>query len=205
MTRLLLVRHGETDWNCQHRHQGQKNIPLNAFGRQQVAAVSQRLAGEPIKALYASDLDRACKTAAVISTQHDGLEIVKDSRLREMHFGEWEGLTWEEILQKEPAAADSWSKILMETGPPGGENLIQFSRRIQEATDEIIKIHPNDTVLVVAHGGTIMVLICLLIDHPIDKYWQFRIEKASLSEIEVFPEGVIINQLNDISHLHKVE
>ena len=122
-----------------------------------------------------------------------------------MHFGEWEGLTWEEILRREPAAADSWFKILLEAGPPGGENLVRFARRIQEATDEIIKTHPKGSVLVVAHGGTITVMICLLLDHPIDKYWQFRIEKASLSEIEVFPDGVIINQLNDISHLNKEE
>ena len=78
MTRLLLVRHGETDWNRQHRYQGQIDIHLNSLGRRQVAAVSQRLASEKIEALYASDLNRAWKTAAVISTQHDGLEIVKD-------------------------------------------------------------------------------------------------------------------------------
>lgn len=205
MTRLLLVRHGETDWNRLQRHQGQKDIPLNALGRQQVEAVAQCLASERIEALYASDLNRAWKTATAISTQHDGLMIVKDSRLREMHFGEWEGLTWEQILRKEPAAADNWSKILIEAGPPGGENLVRFARRIQEASDEIIKTHPDDTVLVVAHAGTIMILICLLLDHPIEKYWQFRIAKASLSEIEVFHHGAIINQLNGISHLNEVE
>ena len=170
MTRLLLVRHGETDWNAQRRHQGQKDIPLNALGRQQITAVAQRLVGEPFDTIYASDLSRAWETAAAITTQHDGLVIIKEPRLREMYFGEWEGLTYDEIRQLAPAAADNWAQILMEAGPPGGENLPRFAARIREAADEIVKAHPNENVLLVAHGGTLMVLICLLLEHPIEKY-----------------------------------
>lgn len=205
MTRLLLVRHGETDWNRQHRHQGQRDIPLNDLGRRQVLAVSKRLANEPIKAIYASDLKRAWDTATAISTFHDGVKIDKEIRLREMNFGEWEGLTWSEIQASEPSVIDNWSKYLAEPGPPGGENIVRFARRIQDAIDEIINCHPDENVLVVAHGGTLMVLVCLMLDHPIEKYWQFRVDKASLSEIDVFSDGVIINQLNDTSHLNEVE
>jgi alpha-ribazole phosphatase len=201
MTRLLLVRHGETDWNLEHRHQGQKDIPMNARGREQVASVARVLAREWIDVLYASDLGRAWETAIAIAEQHDGLACIKETRLREMHFGEWEGLTWVEIQQRVPIAADDWSQILLETGPPGGESLPQFATRIQEAAEEIIKAYPDETVLLVAHGGTLMVLICLLLKHPIDKYWQYRIEKASLSEIEVSKDGIIINYLNDTCHL----
>jgi broad specificity phosphatase PhoE len=70
-----------------------------------------------------------------------------------------------------------------------------------EFSEEIIKSHFDETVLLVAHGGTLMVLICLLLGHPIEQYWQFRIEKASLSDIIVYPQWSIINQLNDTSHL----
>jgi broad specificity phosphatase PhoE len=96
---------------------------------------------------------------------------------------------------------ENWSKHLTEEGPPGGETLLRFSERILEFSGEIIKSHKDETVLLVAHGGTIMVLICLLLGHPIEKYWQFRIEKASLSDISVYTEGAIINQLNDTNHL----
>jgi alpha-ribazole phosphatase len=201
MMRLLLVRHGETEWNRQKRHQGQKDIPLNEYGRQQVSTLAQRLKNEPINALYSSDLCRAWETAKTISTRKGELIVVKDARLREMNFGRWEGLTWSEIQEKDPLVMENWSKYLAEKGPPGGETLFRFSERILEFSEEIIKSHKDETVLLVAHGGTIMVLICLLLGHPIDKYWQFRIEKASLSDISVYTEGAIINQLNDTNHL----
>jgi alpha-ribazole phosphatase len=201
MIRLLLVRHGETEWNRQKRFQGQRDIPLNEFGRQQVSVLSRRLKNEAINALYTSDLSRAWETAKSISTINGELVMIKDSRLREMNFGEWEGLTWAEIREKDPSVMENWSKYLAEKGPPGGETLFRFSERILKFSVEINKTHLDETVLLVAHGGTIMVLICLLLGHPIEKYWQFRIEKASISDISVYPEGVIINQLNDTSHL----
>ena len=167
MTRLLLVRHGETDWNHQNRHQGQKDIPMNALGRDQVNRAVQHLTNEQIDAAYASDLIRAWETVKAIAAQHEGLAIIKEPRLREMHFGEWEGLTWTQIRQREPSAVDNWSQILMEDGPPGGENLSQFGARVKETTDEIIKAHPDESVLLVAHGGTLMMLICRLLEYPI--------------------------------------
>lgn len=201
MTRLLLVRHGETDWNVARRYQGQSDVPLNGRGEQQAQAVAARLRDESIDAIYASDLSRAWETARAIAAQHEKLAIVSEPRLREMNFGEWEGLTYDEICQCEPLAAENWNQILMEAGPPKGESLPQLAARIREMLNDIIAAHPEKTVLLVAHGGTLMVLICLLLGHPLEKYWQFRLEKASLSEIEVYPEGAIVNHLNDTGHL----
>ena len=155
----------------------------------------------PINALYSSDLIRAWETAKTISTHYGELEVIKDERLREMNFGAWEGLTWSEIREKDPSRVENWSNYLAEMGPPGGENLIRFGERILEFSEEINKSHVDHTVLLVAHAGTIMVLICLLLGHPLEQYWQFRIDKASLSDIRIYPEGAIINQLNDTSHL----
>lgn len=200
MTRLLLVRHGETDWNAQRRHQGQTDIPLNVLGRQQAQAVGDRLKGETIDIIYASDLERAMETAQAIAAYHD-LPIHEDSRLREMHFGEWEGLTYEEIQQRKPMTPDAWNKIMMEDGPPGGENLPQFAARIKAAIEEITSSHPDETVLLVAHSGTLMILICMLLKHPIEKYWQFRLDRTSVSEISTYPDGAIITLLNDTCHL----
>ena len=204
MIRLLLVRHGETDWNRLRRHQGQSDIPLNARGRQQIEVAAECLAGVQIDAVYASDLKRAWDTAQAIAAQHDGLPLLKEPRLREMHFGDWEGLTYEEIYQRDPTAAESWNQSLMDAGPPKGENLPQFAARIQEMLTDIIAMHPDETVLLVAHGGTLMVLLCLLLSHPIENYWQFRLAKASLSEVEVYPEGAIIIRLNEACHLESL-
>jgi alpha-ribazole phosphatase len=205
MTRLLLVRHGETEWNRQKRHQGQRDIPLNENGRKQVSALARRLKNVPINALYSSDLCRAWETAKTIATYYDELVVVKDERLREMNFGEWEGLTWPEIRDKDPSGVENWPNYLVEKGPPGGETLFRFSERILKFSEEIIKSHMDETVLLVAHGGTVMVLICLLLGHPIEQYWQFRIDKASISDINIYPEGAIINRLNDTSHFGFIE
>lgn len=204
MTRFILVRHGETDWNVERRHQGQAYIPLNESGRRQAQAVADRLIGEPIDFIYASDLVRAWKTAEVISEFHP-IPFDKEPRFREMSFGEWEGLTYDEIQERKQMTSDEWQQTMLKTGPPGGENLRQFAARIKLAIDEIISSHPDESVLIVAHGGTLMLLVCLLLGHPIGNYWQFRMNPASVSEISTFPEGSIFTLLNDTSHLKDVD
>ncbi|MBI4759502.1 MAG: histidine phosphatase family protein, partial [Chloroflexi bacterium] len=101
--RLLLVRHGETDWNAEERYQGTTDVPLSAQGRAQAQALTSRMAGEVLDAIYASDLQRAWQTAEVIAAPH-GLPVRPEPRLREIDFGAWEGLTFDEIRQRRPAA-----------------------------------------------------------------------------------------------------
>lgn len=200
MTRLLLVRHGETEWCSQKRHKGQTDIPLNEVGRQQAQAAAKRLQSEDVAVVYASDLSRTMETARIIAEPHN-LDIVAESRLREMQFGEWEGLTYEEIYAQNQITPDEWHHTMLESGPPGGESLRQFAARIQSFLDEIETKHTDETVLLVTHGGTLMVMICLLLEHPIKKYWQFRLERTSVSEISTYPEGAIVTLLNDTHHL----
>ena len=99
MLRLILVRHGQTDWNAQARYQGQADIPLNDVGRRQAAAVAQRLASEEIDILFASDLRRAWETGTAIATAR-GQTLLAEPRLREMDFGQWQGLTHAEIADR---------------------------------------------------------------------------------------------------------
>ena len=198
--RLLLARHGLTDWNATHRFQGQTNIPLNEIGIQQAQALSNRIAGESIDHIYASDLDRARQTAASISAHHH-CPLDFDPALRELHFGEWEGFTYQQIQERDPNSLKSWNLDLYENGPPGGESLNELADRISLFMEEILREHSSETVMLVAHGGTLTVLLCLVMDLSPQRYWQFHLSPASLSEIRFYSAGAIINLINDTSHL----
>ena len=196
MTRLLLVRHGLTDWNAAQRFQGQRDIPLNETGQRQAAALGERLAGEPLQAIYASDLQRAQATALAIAARHS-CPFVAEPRLREISFGAWEGLTYAEITARDPAGLAAWEEDILENAPPGGETLNQLAGRVQTVMDELLRAHAGETLLLVAHGGPLQVLLCLAMGLPPEKYWQFHLSPGSLSEIAVYPQGAIVNLLNE--------
>jgi alpha-ribazole phosphatase len=196
---LLLVRHGQTDWNLAQRFQGHIDVPLNQTGCQQAMALKDRLAGQNIDCMYSSDLQRASETARIIS--NGNIEIRTDLRLREMSFGAWEGLTYSEIEEKYTDALSAWERDRYQSSPTNGESLAQLAQRLRSILDELCKKHKDQTVLVVAHGGVLQVLICLALNLSPAMYWQFRLSPASFSEISFYPAGAIVNLLNDISHL----
>jgi len=199
--RLLLARHGQTAWNAERRFQGQLDVPLNEAGRLQAGALARRLSAEAIDAIYASDLRRAWETAeAIAATQ--GLSIQPEPRLREIAFGDWEGLTTDEIEQASPGSLAAWHDDPHRAPPPGGENLDQVVRRAKVALADITASHQNETVLIVAHGGILRVLLCLALDLPPDAYWRFHFRQASLSEVAVCESGSTLNTLNATTHLH---
>jgi alpha-ribazole phosphatase len=200
MTRLLLARHGETAWNAARRYQGQMDVPLNEAGRSQADALANRLSGEGIGAIYASDLQRAWETAAAIAAFHD-VPVQADPRLREIAFGDWEGLTSEQIRERDPASLTTWYDDPLHASPPGGETLNQAARRAGAALAEMTANNPGKTVLTVAHGGILRVLLCLALEISPTAYWRFRFGLASLSEVSVAETGATLNMLNDTTHL----
>ena len=137
MTELLLVRHGETDWNAAGRLQGHTDRPLSDYGREQARRLAEQLAGEEFDAIYASDLARARETAEIVGAQLD-LPVVLDPDLREKNWGTWEGLTSTERLEIELV----------------GESTEEHQRRMLEALSRIAAKHPRGRVLVVTHGGS---------------------------------------------------
>jgi alpha-ribazole phosphatase len=152
MTTLLLVRHGETDWNRDGRWQGQTDTELNERGREQARALAAELDGETIAAVYASDLARARETAELVATPR-GLEVRSDPRLRELNFGGWEGLTTAEIEDRYPDQVARWRADDGSHAFAGGETYVQMGERVVQALSEIAAAHPSETVLVVLHGG----------------------------------------------------
>ncbi|MGC9520831.1 MAG: alpha-ribazole phosphatase [Anaerolineae bacterium] len=200
MFRLLLVRHGETTWNASGRYQGQRDIPLNEAGRAQAVAVARRLASVALQAIYTSDLGRAAETARVIAQPH-GLEVHEDVRLRELNFGVWQGLTYQQIAAQDPKRLARWNTDRANRAPPEGESLAQMAARLRALLDEVKAQHPNDTVALISHGGTIRVILCLLLDHPLSAYWQFEVDNTAVAEIEWRSLGPVVVRWNDAHHL----
>lgn len=157
MTTLLLVRHGETDWNRYGRWQGHSDTHLNELGREQAARLADELDG--VHVVYASDLARARETADILAHRL-GLDVRLDERLRERSFGAWEGKTGPEI---EAEFADAHARWLSGESPGAddAEEFAGFAARVRGFLDDVLARHPDETVLVVAHGGSIRVIHAL--------------------------------------------
>jgi broad specificity phosphatase PhoE len=158
VTKLLLVRHGETDWNRDGRWQGGSDTRLNDLGRQQARALAEQLDGE-IDVLYSSDLARARETAEIVAAEL-GLEVRLDPRLRERGFGSWEGLTTIEIEERFVDAHRRW--LAGEgAGADDAEAFEDFSARVEDFLSDVLRLHPGEEVLVISHGGSIRVIHAL--------------------------------------------
>ena len=150
VTTILLARHGETDWNREHRVQGHTDRPLNDTGRAQAVALAEALVHEPLDAVYASDLSRAFETARTVAEPR-GLPVRTLHELREKDFGTWEGLTDEEILLRFPEARRGhWGD---------GETHEEMAGRVVAALRTIAEHHPGARVLVVSHGGPLRAVL----------------------------------------------
>ncbi len=184
MTTVILVRHGETEWNRKRRIQGGgSNTKLNENGRKQAECIAQRLKGERIEAIYSSPLDRAMETARPIA-EKCGLEVNIEPSLREIEAGELEGVLLSELGERfsqvltAAVRGDTLPKI------PGGESLDEIRKRAWKAILAIMDKHPDGTVAVVTHYFVILAVVCSVLDTPIIRIGRFRLGTASLTVIE---------------------
>ncbi|NLJ74818.1 MAG: histidine phosphatase family protein [Firmicutes bacterium] len=183
MTKILLIRHGETVWNKEKRYQGQKDSPLSDEGIRQGQKTGAFLAQQEIAAVYSSDLSRAVWTAEAISGHH-GLTPIQDQRIREMSFGVWEGMTREEIKQKFPDIFYARYRDSMNTRVPGGELPHEVVERFHAFLNELIKTHVSETVVVVSHGGCLRFTIAALLSIPLEKSYCLHLSNAGISELQ---------------------
>ena len=158
MTTILLARHGETDWNRDGRWQGHSNTSLNELGREQARELADALTDE-IDVVYSSDLARARETAEIVAAQL-GLRVRLDPRLRERGFGSWEGLTRSEIEELDAEALARW-RAGEGHGAPDAEPFDAFDERMRRFLEDVLQRHPDERVLVIAHGGSIRVIHAL--------------------------------------------
>jgi broad specificity phosphatase PhoE len=184
VTTILLVRHGETDWNRDNRFQGHADPPLNEAGREQAVDLAARLAGEELTAVYSSPLLRALETAEIVAAAH-GLTPVAVDALKEVDVGSWEGLTRDEVAERYPEQYARWRD--RQPGPGDGETYEALRDRVIPALLEVAAAHPNGRVLAVTHGGPIRVALAYVdaVDHSEARRLRPTIANGSLVEIAV--------------------
>lgn len=199
--RLLLVRHGESEWNAAGRLQGQADPPLSALGRHQAAHMAARLVDEPIDAIVSSDLLRAFDTARALADAV-GLPVLTREDLREVDLGSWTGVSRSEIEAGDAAAWRRWRMEGIE-GWQGGERYAAASGRVGGAVHSIATEWEGRTVVAVTHGGCIRLATCHLLGMPAGQLGRIMsIGNASISEFLVEPDGRgRIVRLNDMAHL----
>lgn len=159
-TEIIVIRHGETEWNCNRKIQGHLDVDLNEVGRMQAAAVAEQLSGESkVSAVYSSDLKRALETAETIASRCGGLEVIQDLGLRERHLGDLQGLVFREAAKICPEAHQALLSHRTDTEiPGGGESFDQLYKRCTSALQRIGNKHKGERVVVVTHGGVIRAL-----------------------------------------------
>lgn len=198
--RLWLVRHGETDWNRERRYQGQTDIPLNDRGREQARVLGRRLAGREWAAIWSSDLRRARETADLVAG--DPALVADEPALRELHFGQFEGLTAPEIQARFPEEGAAWWADTLRTRPPGGETLGELDARLRTwwlATRD--RVDRDADVMAVGHGGSLNRLVGVLLDLPLESYWRFRLHNTGVAVLAWDGRRAVLEVLNDDCHV----
>jgi probable phosphoglycerate mutase len=203
-TRIIAIRHGETAWNVDSRIQGQLDVGLNDKGRQQARRVGEALSGEPISAVYSSDLGRAHETAQSIA-EAAGIPVVPKEGLRERGFGMFEGKTFDEIHQTWPEHAQNWRRRIPEWKPPeGGESLLELRERVTRTMTELAARHPGEQIVVVAHGGVLDALYRLATGQEVNSPRTWELPNGAINRLLWTPEGFTLVGWSDTQHLDAV-
>ncbi|KAL9158118.1 hypothetical protein ABFS82_08G047300 [Erythranthe guttata] len=202
---IIVIRHGETEWNADRRIQGHLDVDLNDAGRQQAVAVADRLSREPnISAVYSSDLKRASETAETIAKGCGILEVTKDPAFRERHLGYLQGAVLHEAAKVNPDAYQAFlSNRDDQEIPGGGESFNQLYQRSTSALQKIAKKHIGERIVVVSHGGTIRALHKRASPH---RRCAAKVLNTSVNVFHLSDEGKwSIKSWGDVSHLNQTE
>lgn len=203
MLKLYLVRHGETIWNSEFKTQGCKNIQLSHRGISQGRLLAEKFktSNEDFKKIFSSDLDRCYSTAKSIDKAL-GVGIEIDESFREMSFGDWEGLTIDEIKKTYINEYTKWRNEPFAASIPRGEGLQKVQNRCLNALENIFQSYHEGAVIIVSHSVAIKTIILGLMGLDLKHFYKFSIGNASMSKIEFRDYGPVIINVNDICHLH---
>lgn len=205
MLKILIIRHGETFSNAQRRFSGHQDVDLTKKGIWQAEKLAARLANLPIKAIFSSDLKRSIHTATIINQSHK-LNLHIEPLFREISFGKWEGLRFEEIeTENNKENYQYWwsepSKPL-----PGGESVLEMKKRVLSGLEKIISQYDLDdecnTIALVCHGGVARIIIGIALDIPLEKIWYIKQYSTALNIIYFQkPDIYFVETINDIGHI----
>jgi alpha-ribazole phosphatase len=198
-TRLILIRHGQTHWNYQKRHCSFTDIGLNEKGRIQAKRLSKRLDREKIHKVYSSDMKRALQFAKIV---FKNTAPEARAELREMNFGIFEGLTYQEIMKNYPEIYQKWLGNPLEVAIPKGESLNSLARRVRKILTKILFCNRNRAIVIVTHAGPIRVILCDILKLGLKEIFKIQPDLASISIIEFVKGRGKIRLLNNTSYLN---
>jgi len=195
-TRIYLVRHGQVEGHEEKRYNGQADVALTPQGQGQYGLLQMRLQKKNISAVYSSDLKRCVEGAQLLAASH-GLVPELREELRELHIGDWEGMTWQELQQQYPEQWQARLDDIVYYQVPGGESLAQLAARVNPAIARIVAEHPGEEVAVVAHGGVNRVILLEAIGAPLERLFHIEQDYGCLNAIDYYPDGrAIVTMLN---------
>jgi 2,3-bisphosphoglycerate-dependent phosphoglycerate mutase/probable phosphoglycerate mutase len=200
-TSIWLVRHGQTEQNRQRRYQGRSDSPLTAYGQQQVAALAHRLRRIPFGVALVSPTGRTQATARTLLEGRASVSAIEAPGWAETNHGQWEGLTYYEVLQQFPAEAQARFAGGAEGKPSDGESLADVAARVGAAWNDLLHSYPGGRVLVVTHAAPIQLVLCATTGMPITAYWHWRIDLGSVTCLDVYPAGAIIRMVNEVPRI----
>lgn len=203
LTRIIAVRHGETDWNVQTRIQGQLDIGLNAQGQWQAQRLGRALAEEDIACIYSSDLSRAHATAQAVAQHHAHVPLRLDPGLRERGFGVFEGHTYADIVAQWPEDARRWRTREPDFAPAGGESPVQVMQRVARTVDALAAAHVGAQIVLVAHGGIMDMLYRLATQQSVSAYRSWELRNTAINRLLWTPEGLGLVGWADTRHLEE--
>lgn len=203
MLHIYLVRHGQTEWNVGGRFQGQSDIKLSEIGRKQAQLLTKYFPAHQLQAIYASTLERAKETANILAERYHAPVHLRDD-LREMNFGDWEGLTFDEISKDWQNGGNEFFEHPEALMPPHGETFMEGQKRGIKALQDIMQQHTGEMeeIAIVAHGAILRTLIAYVLHIPIQYVWRMRQGNTAISRLTIYDNNWMIDYMNNTSHLH---
>ena len=202
-TRILLVRHGQTEWNREERFRGRADVPLDATGLAQASATGRRIAAEwQPRAVYASPLSRAMQTAEAIA-QPFGLAVQPWPDLIDIDYGEWQGLSPDQVKARWPEVLDDWYHALPRSHIPGGETLADLNARGMAAIRQLAAQHANQTIVLVGHTVINRVILLGVLGLGLERFWHLCQDTGAINVFETDGDDFTVVSLNDTCHLRQ--
>jgi len=203
IARLILVRHGQTEWNRVERFRGRADVPLNDIGLRQAEATGRRVAAEwTLVAVYASPLSRAVRTADAIA-RHTGLTVQIHPGLADIDYGQWQGLTPDEAGERWPEIRRAWQDAPHTAHIPGGETLQEVRERGLAAVNELAARHTGETIALVGHTVINRLILLGVLGLSNDRFWRIRQDTCAINVFELENGEFTLVSLNDTCHLRE--
>lgn len=205
MIRFILVRHGQTEWNVGGRYQGQSDVALTEEGRQQARLLAENFPVAEVHRIYASDLKRASETADIIAARF-GLPVTKDKIFRELSFGDWEGLTYKEIVSRWPDAMENFLRHPDKLNIPHGETFQEVQQRAMKGLYAIMADPANEdtTIVIVAHGAILRTILTAQLHMSLEYAWSIRQFNTAVNIVRYDEGRPTVELINGTAHLGKL-